>query len=146
MDKKIKKTSKMPVKLQKTKVKKEENSEPKRRFDARPNLSKLCLYVTIVNVGIGDSIIRLMEQIGCSCQFVHIGTGTANDEVKKILNITTNQKELVFSFVRETKLEEIQTEVNAFFAANKKNKGIGFAIPLTTVMGIRVYKFLTQTI
>ena len=115
-------------------------------FDSRPNLSKLYLYVTIVDAGVGKSIIKLLESVGSSCQFVNVGTGTASEQVMKVLNITNNQKEIVFSFVRETHLPDVEKEINAFFLVNKKNRGIGFAIPLTTVMGVRVYKFLTQTI
>ena len=120
--------------------------QQKRTFDMRPNLSKMYLYITIVNEGVGKHIVKLMEGLGSSCSFVNVGTGTASEQVLKALNVSNNQKEIVFSFVRETRLPEISEEISAFFLAQKKNKGIGFAIPLTTVMGVRVYKFLSQTI
>lgn len=131
----LKKPSKKPV-----------NTQEKRSFDMRPNLSKLYLYVTIVNAGVAKNIIKLFETIGCSAQFVNVGTGTANEQVLKTLNITDNKKEIVFSFVRETYLPDVEREVSAFFMASKRNRGVGFAIPLTTLMGVRVYKFLTQTL
>lgn len=139
IEKKIKKP------LPKIITKKQPIIPEKKKFEDRPNLSKLYLYVTIVNSGLGKSIIKLFESIGCSAQFVNVGSGTASEQVKKVLNITSNQKEIVFSIVRETSLETVEEEIGAFFVVNKKNKGIGFAIPLTSVMGVRVYKFLSQT-
>ena len=125
--------------------KKEEKPAVKKPFEEKANLAKLHLYFTIVNKGNGDSVIKLMESLGCSLSYVHNGEGTANPAVKKLLGIVDPSKEVVVSFVKENDLHEISKQLEAFFASSKKNIGIGFSIRLTSVMGVKMYKFLTQT-
>ena len=45
-----------------------------------------------------------------------------------------------------TPTDQVQVELNAYFAANKRNNGLGFAIPLTSIIGVKAYKFLSQTL
>ena len=125
------------------------HKEPKRvtkkPLEQKANLDKLHLYFTIVNKGNSDSVIKLMENIGCSLSYVHNGEGTANPAVKKLLGIMDPSKEVVVSIVKEKLLPEINKQLEAFFVASKKNSGIGFSVRLTSVMGVKTYKFLTQT-
>lgn len=119
---------------------------PKKKFEERAKVEKLYLYFTIVNRGIGDSVVKLMNSLGSSLSFVQSGEGTANSATQNILGITDPHREVVVSFVKESMLKDIEKELCAFYAATKKNQGIGFAVSLTSIMGVRTYKFLTQTI
>lgn len=115
-------------------------------FEKKKDLDKLYLYFTVVNAGQADAVIDLMEYAGSSAQYVQRAVGTAPSNLMSILNISDNKKEIVISFIKESLLDDAQKELNAFFQASKKNKGIAFAVPLKSIMGVRVYKFLTRTI
>ena len=107
---------------------------------------KLSLFITIVNKGLAGPILHLFERGGSSAQVVQSGEGTAQKELYDILGIEDNQKDVVLSFISEDKINDLCIELEAFFAANKHNKGISFAIPLSSVIGVRVYQFLADAV
>ena len=107
---------------------------------------KLSLFVTIVSKGQAQPITRLFERGGSSAQFIQRGEGTATKEIYSLLGVEDNDKDIVFSFISQDKIPDIKTELNAFFLANKKNRGIGFSIPLSSIIGVRVYQFLANTV
>ena len=116
------------------------------KFEEKKDLDKLYVYFTIVNAGVADSVVRVFEEMGCSVSFIQNGTGTASEEVKKILHIQDSRKEVVISIIRESRLEDIEKELAAFFLASKRNKGIAFATKMDAIQGVRLYKFLSQTL
>lgn len=107
---------------------------------------KLSLFITIVGKGQAQAIIRLFERGGSSAQFIQRGEGTASKEIYSILGVEDNDKDIIFSFIAQEKIPDIKTELNAFFLASKKNRGIGFSIPLSSIIGLRVYQFLANTV
>lgn len=110
------------------------------------NLKKLSLFITIVNNGQADNIIRLYQYVGSSAQFMQKGTGTAQKQVLDVLGIEDNRKDIVYGFVTNESIPELKKELEAYFQVNKKNKGIGFAISLTSVIGASLYHFLADTL
>ena len=116
------------------------------KFEEKKDLDKLYVYFTIVNSGVGDSVVKVFEEMGCSVSFVQNGTGTATEEVKKALHIQDSRKEVVISIIRESRLEDVEKELAAFFLAARRNKGIAFAIKMDAIQGVRLYKFLSQTL
>ena len=115
-------------------------------FEEREELKKLVFYVVIVGFGQGDNIIRLLKTNHSSAQFVQSGEGTATTRVRDILGIEDNRKEIIFSLIREDYIPDFQKELEAYFASSKKNKGVGFAVNLDSIMGVKLYKFFTQTV
>ena len=115
-------------------------------FEEREELKKLIFYVTIVPFGQGDNVLRLLKANHSSAQFIQSGEGTATNRVRDILNIDDTRKEIIFSLIREDYVPDYQKELEAFFASNRHNKGVGFAIDLDSIMGVKLYKFFTQTV
>lgn len=112
----------------------------------RKDLKHLSIYVVIVPKGQGQAMIRLMQDYNSSMQFLHVGYGTASKEVLEILGIQDNQKDIVTALVTPGEIREIKKEIEAFFEVNKKKRGIAFTIPLSSLVGVKVYHFLTNTI
>lgn len=135
---KVTKTIKKAVKHDK------KDTKPK-LFEEKPDLQKLYLYIIVVDRGVSETVIRLLQNIGSSAQFLHNGRGTAPKEILNVLGAVDNKKSVINAFVSEDKLESTKEELEIFFIANKKNRGIGFAIPLSSLQGIRMYRYLTQT-
>lgn len=115
------------------------------KYEEKANIKKLFLYITIVNSGVSQTIINIFNGLGCSAQFIHYGNGTANKQILDILGIEENKKEVVISIVSEDMLENVKKEISAFFLAHPKNKGIGFSISMTSIIGVRAYQFLSNS-
>ena len=117
----------------------------KKNEDAQPDIKKLSVFVTIVNRGQSGFVLKLFESEGANAQFVQHGEGTAKEEIREILGIDDNTKEIIFSIIKNEKIESAKKELQAFFKVSKRNRGIGFSIPMTSIIGMKVYQFLTDT-
>ncbi|MCR5506078.1 MAG: hypothetical protein K6F07_03700 [Bacilli bacterium] len=126
--------------------KKKKTVEEPPRIEDRQDFKKLIVFVTIVNRGLASPITKIFQNMGCSAQFVQRGNGTAVKEIRDILGIEDTSKDIVFSIVREEKVEDIKVELSAFFLASKYNKGIAFTIPMSSMIGVKVYQFLANTL
>lgn len=121
-------------------------SKTEQSFEKTNEIKKLCLYVTIVNKGQANAVTSLFQRMGSSLQYVEVGNGTANKNVLDILGIEDNAKEIVFAVIKEELVKDAARELQAFFMANKKNKGIGFKVDLTSMIGVKLYRFLTDSL
>lgn len=115
-------------------------------FEKTNEIKKLCLYVTIVNKGQANAVTSLFQRMGSALQYVEVGNGTANKNVLDILGIEDNAKEIVFAVIKEELVKDAARELQAFFMASKKNKGIGFKVDLTSMIGVKLYRFLTNSL
>ena len=121
-------------------------SKTEQSFEKTNEIKKLCLYVTIVNKGQANAVTSLFQRMGSALQYVEVGTGTANKNVLDILGIEDNAKEIVFALIKEELVKDASRELQAFFMASKKNKGIGFKVDLTSMIGVKLYRFLTNSL
>lgn len=139
---------KAPDKAKKAKKKEkaviEEEQTP--AFEKRDDIKKLVLYTVIVPRGQGENILRIFKSNRSSAQFLMYGEGTATNAIREILGSEDTKKDIVYSLVREDAVPDIKKEIDVYFVASKKNKGIAYTISLTSIVGVKIYKFLTQTV
>lgn len=134
-------------KPKKVKAKKEKATEEVRpAFETRPDIKKLVLYTIIVPRGQGENILKILKSYKSSAQFIQIGEGTATSVIRDILNIEDTKKDIIYSIVREDTVKDIKQELDVYFIASKRNKGIAYTISLNSIVGVKMYKFLTQTV
>ena len=126
--------------------KKTKKNEEQPAFETRPGLKKLKFYTIIVNYGQGNNILRILKNNHSSAQFVKYGNGTATKQIAQILNIEDNKKEIIYSLVNEEHVPDIKRELEAYFAASKRNAGVAYNIDVDSIVGVKLYKFLTQTV
>lgn len=122
------------------------NEKKETKFEDKPDLKQLFMVTAIVDVGVSKIVERLMQECGSSIQFTHNGQGTAPREILNILGVVDNKKGVVNGIFSEDHLEDIKRELSIFFAASKRNRGIAFTVRLTSIEGVRIYKYLTQTL
>ena len=139
-----KSTKKATEPIKKVAPKTAENTKPP--FESRPDLKKLVMYIIIVNYGQSSNILKMLKTNHSSAQFIQVGAGTATKKIRSILAIEDNRKEVVYSLIREDYVEEFKKDLDAYFAASKRNAGVAFTINLETIVGVKLYKFLTQTV
>lgn len=129
----------------KKKVEKRRNDDQP-AFETRKDLRKLLWYTIIVPHGQADNICRILKAYKSSAQFIEVGEGTANTRIRDILNIEDTKKDVIYSLVRDDMVNDIKSELDAYFAASKRNRGIAYTISLSSFVGVKLYKFFTQTV
>lgn len=115
-------------------------------IENNPNLKKLSLYISIVDYGQSENIIKIFQRYKSSMQFVQNGTGTAVKAVRDILGLEDNRKEIVFAFVTNDTVEDLRKELDVYFLSSKRNRGIAFTVSLNSIIGAKLYHFLSNTI
>ena len=107
------------------------------------SIKKLKMLVTIVDRPKGEFYLDVISQFDVNCQMVLGGLGTAHSEILELLGLEPH-KAVILSMVREDKTEAIMNCLEDKFSAIKNGKGIAFAVPLSSVIGVNLYQFLSN--
>ena len=126
----------------------------KTKFKAKKNVSvapqknvvseKLELMVTIVNRNKADFYIDLIQSFEVNMQLAVPAQGTANAEIKSILGLVETDKTVIFSVIREDNAVRALSAIEEKFRTIKNGKGIAYTIPLTSVIGVSIFGFLSN--
>jgi len=111
-------------------------------FDAS-DIKKLKLLFTVVDRNKGEFYLDVISQFEVNCQLAVGGLGTANSELVDLLGLNIH-KAVIMSVVREDKIDEIMKALEQRFATIKNGKGIAFAVPMSSVIGVNLYQFLSN--
>ena len=106
-------------------------------------IKKLKLLFTVVDRPKAEFFMDVLSQCEVNCQIVTQGKGTANSELVDLLGLNIN-KAVILSVVREDLTDTIMKTLEEKFATIKKGKGIAFAVPLSSVIGVNMYQFLSN--
>ncbi len=107
---------------------------------------KLSLFITVVPHNVGEPVMELFESLGVSAQYMIFGEGTADKAILDILGISDNRKDIVLTLIKQESIPEAKQELEAFFKVNKKNRGVGCTVPMSSIIGMKVYSFLSDTL
>ena len=69
--------------------------ETKLPYDKEHDIKVLVAYFAIVNEGNADAVVDIFKRAGSSLQLIQIGQGTASKQIRDILGIEDNPKEIV---------------------------------------------------
>jgi len=127
-------------------LQKKKNKKPLLKKKVEKTYHKLFIYVIILNEGYAEPTMNRLKEQGSNVQFVALGKGTAKKEVLHMMGFEDNPKDIVLAFVDDTNVESIQTMLEKYFNENKKIMGVGFTLKLNSVVGEKLYHFLTNTI
>ena len=105
---------------------------------------RLELLITIVDKKKADFYADLLQSFDVNMQMIVAAKGTAEEKMLEILGLSDNDKAVIFSTVREDRLEEIENILEDRFATVKGGKGIAASIPLTSIMGASAFGFLSN--
>ena len=106
-------------------------------------IKKLKLLFTIVDRSKGEFYLDVISQYQANCQLILPGTGTATSEVVELLGLNLH-KAVVVSVVREDQVDLIMNVLERKFSTIKNGKGVSFAVPLSSVIGVNMYQFLSD--
>ena len=106
-------------------------------------IKKLKLLFTVVDRPKGEFYLDVISQFDVNCQMVMGGMGTATSDLVELLGLEPH-KAVILSVVREDMVETIMNCLEDKFATIRNGKGIAFAIPLSSVIGVNLYRFLSD--
>ncbi len=117
---------------------------PKKEKTPSSDFKKLKLLVTVINRGKTEFFIDLIESFGVNLQTSVNAQGTAKSETLSLLGLEEADKSVIFSVIPEDKAEELMRAIDERFQKLRGGKGIAFTIPLSSVIGVALYRFLSD--
>lgn len=110
----------------------------------QPVPPKLKLLITIINREKTDVYLELLRLYDINMQMATAARGTASAEMMHYLGLTDSNKSVIFSVVREDKAEEVLRFLEEQFRTIRNGNGIAFTVPVSSVIGVSVYRFLSN--
>ena len=126
-------------KNQKTKKPVEKNSTP-----VNDGFRKLKILVTVVNRNKTEFYMDFLTAYEVNFQTAVLAQGTAKSETLYMLGLEDSDKSVIFSVIREDKAQEAMQDLEDKFHSIKDGKGIAFTIPMSSVIGVAIYRFLSN--
>ena len=106
-------------------------------------IKKLKLLVTVVDRQKGEFYLDVLSQFEVNFQMLLSGTGTANSELVDLLGLNL-QKAVILSVIREDLVDTVMNCLEDKFATIKNGRGISYAVPLSSVIGVNLYRFMSN--
>ena len=106
-------------------------------------IKKLKLIFTVVDRPKGEFYLDVISQFEVNCQLVMGGLGTASSEIIELLGLN-NHKAVILSVAREDIVPAIMNTLEEKFQTVRNGKGVAFAVPLSSVIGVNLYQFLSN--
>ena len=106
-------------------------------------IKKLKLLFTVVDRSKAEFYLDVLSQFEVNFQMVTGGIGTAQSELIELLGLNIH-KAVILSVVREDMVVPIIKCLETKFETIKNGKGIAFAVPLSSVIGVNMYQFLSN--
>ena len=106
-------------------------------------IKKLEIVVTVVDRAKADFYLDILSQFEVNFQVVISGKGTARSEIIEMLGLNIN-KAVIVSVVREDMVSPIIRCLEEKFETIRNGKGIAISIPMSGIIGVNMYQFLSN--
>ncbi len=106
-------------------------------------IKKLKLLFTVVDRPKAEFYLDVLSQFEINYQMVAGGKGTATSEIVDMLGLNMH-KAVILSVVREDMVEPIMKCLENKFTTIRNGKGIAFVVPMSSVIGVSIYQFLSN--
>ncbi len=105
---------------------------------------RLEILVTIINREKADSITDLLQSFEVNMQLAFPGEGTASRETLDLLGLSSQEKTVIFSVIREDRTRDAMEALEKRFSSIRDSKGIACTIPMSSVIGVMIFGFLSN--
>ena len=106
-------------------------------------IKKLKLLFTVVDRTKAEFFLDVLSQFDVNLQMSTGGIGTANSELIDMLGLNIH-KTVIMSVIREDMTDKIMKCLEEKFSTIRNGKGIAFTVPLSSVIGVNNYQFLSN--
>ena len=107
------------------------------------DIKKLKLLFTVVDRNKAEFYLDVLSQFDVNFQMSVPGMGTAKTEIISLLGLNI-QKAVLFSVVREDQVDPVMNCLEEKFETIKNGQGISFAVPMSSVIGVNLYRFMSD--
>ena len=119
--------------------------EPKKTTQrSKVETNKLELLVTIVNRSKAEFYMDVIQSYEANMQIACQAQGTATPDMRKLLGLVDVDKTVIFSVIKESRVSDIMYQLNKRFRTVKNGGGIAYTIPMSSIIGVAVYTFLSN--
>lgn len=108
------------------------------------DIKKLKILVTVVNRSKTEFFMDFLTSFEVNFQTSVLAQGTARSETLYMLGLEDSDKSVIFSAIREDKATEALQALEDKFHTLKNGKGIAFTVPMSSVIGVAMYRFLSN--
>lgn len=115
-----------------------------RKAKTQSDVKKLKLLITIVNRKKAEFFIDYLAGFEVNFQTSVLAQGTARSDTLHLLGLEDTDRSVIFNVVKEEKAEEALRGLEEKFHTLRGGKGIAFTVPLTSVIGVAIYRFLSN--
>ncbi len=129
---------------EKSRKKKSSSQKAVQKTTQKVSSNRLELLITIVNRQKAEFFVDLIQSYDVNMQLIARAEGTANAEMLRALGLDDAQKVVIFSVIKEEKVKEALTDIEHKFKTIKSGKGIAYTVPMTSIIGVAVYGFLSN--
>ena len=105
---------------------------------------KLVLLFTVVSKEKTDFYQDLLEGFEINMQMILSAHGTLPTSKLALLGLNDSEKSVILSVVKREKIKSIMETLEEKFRTVKGGKGIAYTVPMTSVIGVAIYQFLSN--
>ncbi len=106
-------------------------------------IKKLKVLFTVVERPKAEFYLDFLSQFEVNFQMVLNGLGTATSDLVDLLGLNMH-KAVIVSVIREDLTDGILNRLEEKFETIRNGKGIAFAVPMSSVIGVNLYQFLSN--
>ena len=106
---------------------------------------KLKMLITVVNRSKTELFLDYISGFEVNMQMSMAASGTANTDMLQYLGLTDTEKTVIISVIREDKEEAVLRFLEEKFRTVKNGKGVACTVPMTGVIGVARYQFLSNS-
>lgn len=104
---------------------------------------KLKILITVVNRSKTEFFLDLISGYEVNMQASVTAQGTAK-EIAELTGLSDSQRTVIFSVIREDKEDALLRMLESKFSTVKNGNGIAYTVPMTSVIGVAIYSFLSN--
>ena len=108
------------------------------------DFKKLKLLITVVNRKKTEFFMDFLQGFEVNAQMSTLAQGTARSDTLHLLGLEDADRSVIFSLIREDRAEEILRGLDNKFTTVRGGKGIACTVPLSSVIGVAIYRFLSN--
>lgn len=123
------------------KIEEKRDSSLRKPFEEEHVIEPLKLFFIIVPYGQANGVIKILNSVDASFSIMTNGEGTYQRETQ----LYGLKKQILITIIKNEKIEEFKEKIMARFNTSSQTKGVAFSIKLTSVAGVSVYKFLSNS-
>ena len=116
----------------------------RRKKSTTSDFKKLKLLITVVNRKKAEFFMDFLQGFEVNAQMSMLAQGTARSDTLHVLGLEDADRSVIFSLIREDRAEEILRGLDDKFSTVRGGKGIACTVPLSSVIGVAIYRFLSN--